>query len=150
MLNDQQKAEYLDRLWEITKACYSGVELPTREDFNRLVKTGDVWVYWFTTPNQHLTSIKGYALAQRDYVGGTPLLISIAVLEEHRKHGAGGLLLTTMENEYRAMGIRAILLHCKVDNSAQVLYFKTGYRVTAVLRDYYRPEGNGLEMRKTL
>ena len=142
-LNDNQKQEYLERLWEITKACYTGVELPDQATFYRLVQDGDVWVDIVGTP-------RGYALATRDYVGGTPLLVSVAVMPSAQKNGIGIFLLSDMERDYKALGMRAILLHCKVDNPAQVLYFKTGYRVTAVLRDYYRPEGNGLEMRKTL
>jgi ribosomal protein S18 acetylase RimI-like enzyme len=38
-----------------------------------------------------------------------------------------------------------------VDNfKAQVLYLKNGYRVAKFMRDYYRPEGDGLLFRRIL
>jgi ribosomal protein S18 acetylase RimI-like enzyme len=146
-LTDEEKLTAEQELWEVTQRCYTGVELPERGLFRGCVKSGDV----FVIRKRHSSGeIIGYALVTGHYVITTPLLRSIAVLKGWRGHGYGKQLLDEIAEYYKAAGERAILLHCKTDNPAQTLYFKCGYRVTAVLRNYYRPEGNGLEMRKEL
>ena len=129
----------INRLWEITVACYKGVERPDRPTFERLMARGDVFVY----PNEAI----GYALVTPDT---SPLLVSLAVMPVNRGCGFGKELLWEVSTYYRQQGRQEIILHCKPDNPAQILYFKEGYRVTAYLRNYYKPEGDGLEMRKIL
>jgi ribosomal protein S18 acetylase RimI-like enzyme len=137
-LADEDKLYYLSSLWWVTEFCYSGVELPTREMFERLVKGGDIFLFG---------NAVGYALVTPSTV---PLLVSIAVLPASQGVGIGKDLLREVSNYYRSQGRQQIVLHCKTDNPAQILYFKEGYRVTAYLRNYYKPEGDGLEMRKML
>lgn len=142
-LTDSQKLDHanMENLWNITQACYSGAELPERPFFENVVRDGDVWVTKWGT---------GYALASRDYLANTPLLRSVAVMANHRGLGHAGSLLKEMHAFYRELGMQRILLHCKQSNPAQKLYFDVGYRVTAVLKNYYAPEGDGLEMEKKL
>jgi ribosomal protein S18 acetylase RimI-like enzyme len=142
-LLDNEKLDKEPLLWEITEACYTGVEVPTREFFKLCVQKGDVFVRYEDN------EIASYALVN----GGRsdcPLLRSIATKPKYRKHGHAWRLLTELSLYYQAAHCSQIILYCKVDNPAQCLYFKAGYRVTALLRGYYKPEGNGLEMRKTL
>ena len=144
-LSDTEKMEQEPRLWEITAACYTGVQLPARLDFGRFLKHGDVFV------THEYDEIASYALVTPGWGDdATPLIRSIATEPKYRGNGHAGSLLNELASFYKVQDIRQIILHCKSDNPAQTLYFKAGYRVTAILRNYYRPEGDGLEMRKIL
>jgi ribosomal protein S18 acetylase RimI-like enzyme len=145
-LSDTEKMEQEPRLWEITAACYTGVQLPARLDFGRFLKHGDVFVRY-----EIYKIAASYALVTPGWGDdATPLIRSIATEPNYRANGHAGSLLDELAGFYKAQDIRQIILHCKSDNPAQTLYFKAGYRVTAILRNYYRPEGDGLEMRKIL
>ena len=142
-LSDDEKMKLEPRLWEITEACYEGVELPSRLSFRQCVASGDVFV--------GETYPVSYALVTPGWGDERCLLLrSIATLPMYRGCGAATRLLLELADFYRIQGVQQIVLHCKTDNPAQTLYFAMGYRVTAILREYYKPEGNGLEMRKTL
>jgi GNAT superfamily N-acetyltransferase len=139
-LTAEQKEQFELRLWNITELCYNSVEVPTREFFKRCVRQGDVFLDY-----------NSYALVTADWGDErTPLLRSIATPPKCRGMGRASALLDEIAIFYRGQNCKEIVLHCKVDNPAQRLYFKKGYRVTAVLRGYYKPEGNGLEMRLVL
>lgn len=143
-LTDAEKKTYLDQLWNITTRCYTGVEVPDYPFFDRCVRSGDVFVVLMK--NQ----IVGYALVDTETHPLEVLLRSIAVLKGWRQHGIGSRLLAEIDEYYRNDGRYRINLHCKIDNPAQTLYFKHGYRVVKRIQNYYRPEGDGLEMRKDL
>jgi ribosomal protein S18 acetylase RimI-like enzyme len=150
-LNQKQKEEQLERLWEITANAYTGAQLPTRLFFEQCVKSGDVFVEWTNNYICQNPRIIGYALVSDDWGDRPiPLLRSIAVVKHLRGNGVASRLLAEIADYYSSIDCRAIILHCKVDNPAQTLYFKHGYRVTHVLRRYYQQEGDGLEMRKEL
>lgn len=150
-LSDTEKMEQEPRLWEITAECYTGVQLPARLDFGRFLKHGDVFVIYDYTVSFAEIEIASYALVTPGWGDdATPLIRSIATYPQYRGEGHATVLLTEVADFYRVQDIKRIILHCKSDNPAQTLYFKAGYRVTAILRNYYRPEGDGLEMRKIL
>lgn len=135
------KMEHEHELWDITAACYTGVQVPDRHQFREAVIAGDVWI-WVDEGN-----IVGYAIVQEDWNGfQNPVLRSIAVLPKYQGKGIGRCLLSEVEGFYRNRPYDKIVLHVKFDNPAQCLYFKAGYRVTRILKDYYAPEGDGLEM----
>jgi ribosomal protein S18 acetylase RimI-like enzyme len=147
-LHDTEKESAEPRLWKITEACYTGVEVPERELFRRSIKRGVVFIYR-TSLGGTFTTV-GYALYE-DYGVDAVLLRSIVVLPVHRECGVGENLLRYSAEYFKQKDCRSLVLHCKVDNAnAQRLYLKMGWRVTAVLRGYYKPEGDGLEMRKAL
>ena len=140
-LTDIGKNERMEELWKITKACYSGTELPTRSYFARCVQTGHVFIKTFCD------KVVGYALLQDE---GYMLLTSVAVLAPFRGQGRAGELMEECADWCKEAGYSRIILHCKVSNPAQKLYFDMGYRAKAVLKNYYAPEGDGLEMEKIL
>ncbi len=147
-LTDEQKDKYIGRLWGITEMCYTGTELPELPFFKRCVKFGDVFVN--AADEERLV---GYALVNTDWNSDSPrpLLRSIAVLRWQRGFGHASRLLEEIANYYKTRDVKEIILHCKQDNvTAQRLYLSHGYLVTHVLRNYYAPEGDGLEMRKIL
>lgn len=147
-LTKEQKDNSIDRLWEITRACYTGAELPELPFFKMCVDSGDVFV---NAPSSG--RFVGYALVNTDWNSDSPrpLLRSIAVLKWHRGFGHASALLEEIADYYKTHPAKEIVLHCKRDNvTAQRLYLSHGYLVTHVLRNYYAPEGDGLEMRKIL
>jgi ribosomal protein S18 acetylase RimI-like enzyme len=147
-LQQEEKESNEQRLWEITQACYTGVEVPERDLFHRCVRDGAVFIYQ-ESPGGTFTTV-GYALYTNE-CANSPLLRSIAVLREWRECGVGERLLRFSAEYFKQKDYKSLVLHCKVDNAtAQRLYLKLGWRVTAVLRGYYKPEGDGLEMRKML
>ena len=148
-LTKEQKDNSIGRLWEITEACYTGAELPELPFFKMCVDSGDVFVNAVEVDNL----IVGYALVNTDWNSDSPrpLLRSIAVLKWQRGLGHASDLLEELANYYKTRDAKEIILHCKQDNvTAQRLYLSHGYLVTHVLRNYYAPEGDGLEMRKIL
>ncbi len=159
-LTKEQKDNSIGRLWEITEACYTGAELPELPFFKMCVDSGDVFVNW---PSRAIPQeggdaassgrLVGYALVNTDWNSDSPrpLLRSIAVLRWHRGLGHASDLLEEIANYYKTRDAKEIILHCKQNNvTAQRLYLSHGYLVTHVLRNYYAPEGDGLEMRKIL
>ena len=146
-LTKEQKDKYIGRLWDITEVCYTGAELPEFPFFKMCVDSGDVFV---NAVEERFTC---YALVNTDWNSDSPrpLLRSIAVLKWHRGFGHAGNLLEEIANYYKTRDAKEIILHCKQNNvTAQRLYLSHGYLVTHVLRNYYAPEGDGLEMRKIL
>ena len=142
-LTQEQKKDQMSALWGVTKACYTGAEVPDPAFFEQCVLEGDVWAMIY------YEFILGYALVNT--IGGVPLLRSIAVIPNMRGKGIASGLLDEVHTGYRKAGLQRIRLHCKVDNAeAQRLYLAKGYRVSAYLKDYYAPEGDGLEMEKVL
>ena len=147
-LTKEQKDKYIYRLWDITEMCYTGAELPEFSFFKLCVDNGDVFVN--TADEGRLVS---YALVNTDWNSDSPrpLLRSIAVLRWQRGFGHASRLLEEIANYYKTRDVKEIILYCKQNNvTAQRLYLKHGYLVTHVLRNYYAPEGDGLEMRKIL
>lgn len=148
-LSHAQKIQSMDRLWEITETCYSGVQLPRRTFFENCVMSGDVWTVHGGGKLGTDQEIVGYLLCNDVYSTG-PLLRSVAVVPEWRGGGLGRFLLDEIAKYYAARSDYKIVLHCMVDNPVQKLYFDAGYRVTKRLKNYYEPEGDGLEMEKIL
>jgi ribosomal protein S18 acetylase RimI-like enzyme len=148
-LTNAQKRDWLPRLWDITLKCYTGAQLPCPSFFEECVTFGDVWTVHDGGELGTEYEIVGYALCNNVYPTG-PLLRSVAVLPEWRGRGLGGFLLREIEKYFNVRGANKIVLHCKVDNPAQKLYFNAGYRVTARIKNYYAPEGDGLEMERVL
>ena len=148
-LTKEQKDKYIYRLWDITEMCYTGAQLPVFSFFKMCVDSGDVFVNAVEVDNR----IASYALVNTDWNSDSPrpLLRSIAVLRWQRGFGHASRLLEEIANYYKTRDVKEIILHCKQNNvTAQRLYLKHGYLVTHVLRNYYAPEGDGLEMRKIL
>jgi GNAT superfamily N-acetyltransferase len=148
-LTKEQKDKSIGRLWDITEMCYTGAELPEFPFFKMCVDGGDVFVNVVEVDNRFAS----YALVNTDWNSDSPrpLLRSIAVLRWQRGFGHASRLLEEIANYYKTRDVKEIILHCKQNNvTAQRLYLKHGYLVTHVLRNYYAPEGDGLEMRKIL
>jgi ribosomal-protein-alanine N-acetyltransferase len=78
-------------------------------------------------------------------------IITIDVLEAHRRAGVGTGLLRAIEERLAARGARRIELETATSNAAGVAFWERhGYRKTGVLRGYYLGRLDAWKMRKTL
>jgi ribosomal protein S18 acetylase RimI-like enzyme len=93
-----------------------------------------------------LDRIIGFALVR---TCGNPYLWSIAVDKKFQGRGVGGNLLSRVIYHYTNLKALEITLHVHEDNPAQCLYFKRGFRVRDVIKDYYAPK-NGLLMGRSM
>lgn len=90
----------------------------------------------------------GFLVARTKDGGG--YVTSIDVLPDHRKKGIGAKLLYAAEEYYKEQGLPRIWLEVEVNNPAQTLYFKLGYRVKRVREKWYDNGGDCLVMAKPL
>jgi [ribosomal protein S18]-alanine N-acetyltransferase len=78
-------------------------------------------------------------------------IITLDVVEAHRRQGIGSALLGESEKNLALRGVRNVLLETAMDNDAAVAFWKRhGYRVEAVLKRYYLGRLDAYEMRKIL
>jgi ribosomal protein S18 acetylase RimI-like enzyme len=138
-------------LCEISDACYTGDERPPHETLKDMVNCCDIFLAEEEVPrdpdggNPH-DIIVGFALVR---TCGNPYLWSIAVDKKFQGRGVGGNLLSEVLYHYTNLKALEITLHVHEDNPAQCLYFKKGFRVRDVIKDYYAPK-NGLLMGRSL
>lgn len=73
-------------------------------------------------------------------------VVTIEVLQEHRRQGVGGELLRRMEESAKAAGAGWIWLHVDARNeAAQKLYRGHGYDERGAVKDFYGP-GRGAQV----
>jgi [ribosomal protein S18]-alanine N-acetyltransferase len=78
-------------------------------------------------------------------------VMTLDVAEAHRRKGIGSMLLRESENNLRFRGVRTMLLETAISNEAGVAFWQRhGYRIEAVLRNYYPGHLDAYEMRKRL
>lgn len=64
-------------------------------------------------------------------------VMSVATLPKFQGYGAAGAMMLAAESYYASQKLKRMRLEVHVDNPAQVLYFKLGYRVKAIHPKYY-------------
>lgn len=128
--------ELCQRLMQINRLCFKGVECPKEAPFRYEFNRGTVYTVAIAEV------IIGYALISRWASG--PFLWNIAVIPQYRGLGLGTQLLREIffveENE-------PIELTVNVNNPAQKLYFDEGFRAVRVIPKYYGSEA-GIRMRR--
>ena len=93
--------------------------------------------------------IAGFILCERD--GPLAHIITLDVVEAHRRSGVGTLLLNAVENNLSAQGVRTVFLETAVNNHAAVNFWSLhGYIKEGILKRYYLNRIDGYEMRKML
>ena len=93
--------------------------------------------------------LAGFILAEAN----PPLahIITLDVVEQHRRKGVGAALLSEIEKHLQYHGVRAVLLETAVDNERGIAFWQHhGYRTEAVLKRYYLGRVDAYEMRKRL
>jgi ribosomal-protein-alanine N-acetyltransferase len=98
-------------------------------------------------------SIVGFCTGQLYFHEGVDLghIITIDVLAEARRQRTGRLLLTAVEEHFRANDVRSIRLEVAVDNpQAQNFYHAMGYETIGRIPGYYLGRLDALMMEKHL
>jgi len=126
-------AEELPALYEIEKGCFEAPFLWSQTTFNnsllKAAKKNNVWVAEEFG--------KGY-------------IDTVDVSPKARGKGIATKLIGMYEAAAKKRGLAEIKLEVSIENPAQVLYFKLGYRVTAFRRHYYKLHYHALTMAKKL
>ena len=133
----------LSRLYEIEKACFTRIFRWNKEDLVDALKTNDVWV--LEGDNQ----IAGFLIGEVDKAN-IGHIVTVDVDLMFRRRGFAEALMGAAEDYYRKEGIKKVSLEVHVDNPAQLLYFKLGYRVAGVKEGYYANGSMGITMEKQL
>jgi len=93
--------------------------------------------------------VTGFIIA--DSAGEQARIITIDVLEAHRRAGVGTALLRAVEERLAQRGARRVELETATTNAAGVAFWEGhGYRKTGVLRGYYLGRIDAWKMRKAL
>jgi [ribosomal protein S18]-alanine N-acetyltransferase len=78
-------------------------------------------------------------------------IVTLDVSEAHRRRGIGSLLLCESERNFALRGVRTVLLETATSNEPAVAFWQRhGYRIEAVLKNYYPGHLDAYEMRKAL
>lgn len=78
-------------------------------------------------------------------------ITTLDVADSHRRKGIGTMLLEEGENNLRFRGVRTMLLETAITNEAGVAFWQRhGYRIEAVVKNYYPGHLDAYEMRKRL
>ncbi len=78
-------------------------------------------------------------------------IISIAVLPKHRRRGIATGLMETVEERAVKQGVEKIFLEVRVTNYPAIqLYKKLGYKITNILKGYYRDGEDAYLMEKEI
>ncbi|MGH9795929.1 MAG: GNAT family N-acetyltransferase [Candidatus Acidiferrales bacterium] len=93
--------------------------------------------------------IIGFILTHAE--GGAAQIVTLDVLEAHRRAGAGSALLCEAEKRLAARGVRMVQLETAHDNAAAIAFWtRHGYRTRGVLKNYYLDRIDALAMEKRL
>ncbi len=139
-------AEELPALYEIETECFTrGFQWGRRVFAEMLLsasKKNNVWVA------EEDDKIVGFLLANER--GSRGYIDTVNIPKVARRKGIASELIKFCEGEFQKRGLAEVVLEVHVQNPAQLLYFKLGYRVTAFRRHYYKLHCHALTMTKKL
>ncbi|HKS82715.1 MAG TPA: N-acetyltransferase [Candidatus Acidoferrales bacterium] len=143
-LRDYTPADF-DAVHAIDQLCYTPEIAYSREDLH---------VYLRFPGAQCLIALDGEQIigfcitAQR---GKTGYIVTIDVLAEYRRLGAGSRLLAECETRMAAHGVHVVHLETATDNDSAVAFWqKHGYRTRSLKRGYYPGGLDAFAMTKPL
>jgi [ribosomal protein S18]-alanine N-acetyltransferase len=94
-------------------------------------------------------TIVGFLLTEENPPLGHVMTLDVA--EPYRRKGIGSELLRESEANMHFRGVRTMLLETAITNEAGVAFWQRhGYRIEAVLKNYYPGHLDAYEMRKRL
>jgi|SRR5580700_6119726 ribosomal-protein-alanine N-acetyltransferase len=139
----------LEALYAIDQACYPrGIAYSRRMLRWYLGQPGALCVVAQASPADDL-AILGFIIAQACAAEG--YIVTIDVLEAHRRSGIGTALLQETERRLAKMGVRYVGLQTATNNEAGVAFWQRhGYRSSGVTRGYYLGRIDAYEMLKEL
>jgi ribosomal-protein-alanine N-acetyltransferase len=138
-----------ETLYAIDRACYAQGIAYSRRALREFLETpGTDTLVAHVAPGGK-ESIAGFLIAEAREAEAH--IITIDVVEEHRRSGIGTALLRGAEQRLAARGVREVFLETATSNEAGVAFWKRhGYRSCGVLRRYYLGRLDAYLMRKDL
>ena len=139
------KKQWLPKILELNRACFSGVQRAPDSEVTRVFRSGEAFII-----RTSLDELLGFALCESH--GPEVYLWSIAVKEGHRGHNLGGYLLDEARRFYKDIGGYDVMsLNVHVDNIPAIhLYERLGFRKVATLKRWFLQDGDGVRMTKEL
>ena len=134
-----------EALYVIDQACYQlGIAYSRRELRNYLRFPGaDCLVA------ENDSQIAGFMLTAHS--GHWAYIITIDVLEPHRRHGVGTMMLREAERALSANGVQQVALETATNNVSAIAFWKKhGYRTQGIRRDYYPGGIDAYSMQKQI
>jgi len=134
-----------ETLYEIDQACYEPAIAYSRHELR----------YYLRFPGAEClvaeagAKMAGFIVTAHQSSQG--YIVTIDVLEEHRRRGLGSMLLAEAERRLAAGGVRIVGLEAATDNTAAIAFWKKhGYRARAVAKKYYPDGRDAYSMTKKL
>jgi ribosomal-protein-alanine N-acetyltransferase len=140
------RPEDFPALCEIDQRCFPpGIAYSADDIAMALLERGV-----FVVVGEEGSETAGFILSRNER-GGRAHIITIDVLEQHRRSGLGTLLLEEAHRRLNAAGAQRVFLEVSVENApAQAFYRKHGYEVVKRLKRYYENREDAWQMVKEL
>ena len=142
------KADWLPKVLELNRVCFSGVQRAPDAEVRLRFNSPDCSVFIVRTS---LDELIGFAICEPHGAVEVHLWL-IAVKEGHRGHNLGGYLLDEARQYYEELGGYDVMsLNVHVDNIPAIhLYERLGFRKVATLKRWFLQDGDGVRMTKEL
>jgi ribosomal protein S18 acetylase RimI-like enzyme len=137
------RAQDFETLYEIDQACYEPAIAYSRRELRNYLRfpgadcvVAEAEFAAESKSKSRKSEIAGFCVTAHEDDWG--YIITIDVLEAHRRHGLGSRLLAEAERRLAANGAREIGLDTAVNNGAAIAFWqKHEYRILGTRRDYY-------------
>ncbi|MGA8366785.1 MAG: GNAT family N-acetyltransferase [Candidatus Acidiferrales bacterium] len=137
--------EDFETLYEIDQLCYPPSIAYSRREMRIYLRAPGAACVIAELAGQPI----GFCLTAHEDAWG--YIITIDVLESHRRAGVGGMLLRDAEQRLAAQGVKEIALETGADNAPAIAFWKKhGYRICSVRKGYYPGALDAYSMRKPL
>jgi ribosomal protein S18 acetylase RimI-like enzyme len=134
-----------DSLYEIDQSCYSPDIAYSRPELRAYLNFPGADCLVATIRSKPV----GFCLSAHKDIRGH--IITIDVLEKHRRHNIGSRLLTAVESRLAKFGVREIVLETAIDNDSAIAFWqKHGYRTRGIWKGYYPGGRDAYAMIKTI
>jgi [ribosomal protein S18]-alanine N-acetyltransferase len=139
----------LETLYEIDQACYPRGIAYSRRMLRWYLSQPEALCIVAHASRADDLAVLGFIIAEARAEEG--YIVTIDVLEAHRRSGIGTALLQETERRLAKMGVRYIGLQTATNNQAGVAFWQRhGYRSSGVTRGYYLGRIDAYEMLKEL
>ncbi len=137
--------EDFETLYEIDQLCYPPAIAYSRREMKMYLRSPGAACVIAEAGGKPI----GFCLTAHE--DGWAYIITIDVLEPHRRQGAGSMLLGDAEERLARQGVKEIALETATDNPPAIAFWKKhGYRICGVRKDYYPGGLDAYSMRKPL
>jgi ribosomal protein S18 acetylase RimI-like enzyme len=137
--------EDFESLYEIDHACYQPAIAYSRRELRSYIHFAGADCLVVEANEK----IAGFIVTEHENTLG--YIVTIDVLEAHRRLGVGAMLLAEAERNLALNGVREITLETATENASAIAFWqKHGYRTRGVKKGYYPAGRDAYEMAKSL